>query len=408
MKSPLKLLQIGKHYHPDTGGIETVTRDLSEALPRHGVDADILCLGYKGKTYPPLLMTEYEVARAAPLAQFGNKVLSLDYIRRLRALQPRYDAALLHVPNPLGVLGALTYWRKPLFLLWHADIPQPRLAALSSPFDEMLIKRAAAVIAPTPAHAHGSRHAAAILPKHHVAPYAFSTDRLAAAWHDAPPVKALAQFAAGKRIVLSVGRLVPYKGFDILIEAAQMLVPDACVVIVGGGELENQLRGMIEARGLAKRVMLLGEVEDAALSACYERAHIVCMPSVTAAEMYGMVQVEAMAHGKPVVSTNIPKSGVPYVNRHGETGLVVEPGNATALASALNSILSSPAVHAQLSQGAAARFRDDHDFEKSGFRYASIIREALMSSRAAQSKGGLSGDHKDGMDVLHRAGTTDR
>ena len=78
-----------------------------------------------------------------------------------------------------------------------------------------------------------------------------------------------------------------------------------------------------------------------------------------------------------MVSTDIPRSGVPQVNRHDETGLIVPPRDAAALAQALNQIAGDPALHARLARGAAASVRDNHAPEVVGRRLAEVIREAL-------------------------------
>src|SRR3712207_1964424 len=130
----LRLLQIGKHFPPDTGGIETVMYGISNALQLEGIRADVLCFGITGRAYPPLDLG-YEVVRASPTMQVGNKVVSIEFIRKLRALEHDYDAALLHLPNPVAALGVIAYWRKPLILLWHADVPQPYVRKLLAPLD---------------------------------------------------------------------------------------------------------------------------------------------------------------------------------------------------------------------------------------------------------------------------------
>ena len=124
--------------------------------------------------------------------------------------------------------------------------------------------------------------------------------------------------------MLFAGRLVPYKGVDVLLRA--MATVDARLVVVGDGPL----RGALEAQARATcggRVTFAGTVADDELTALYHACDVFVLPSVTRAEAFGMVQIEAMACGKPVVSTSVA-SGVPWVNQHHETGLIVPPGDA--------------------------------------------------------------------------------
>ena len=376
----LKLLQIGKHFAPDSGGVETVTEALADGLLDADIRADVLCMGLSGRRYEPEARA-YRVDRHPPAVQLGNKTISFGYVAAVRrAAATDYAAALLHLPNPLGIAAALAFWRKPLLLLWHADVPQPRLRQLLSPLDRRIIRRAAAVIVPTPVHASGSYLADAIGPKAMVAPYPFDRRRLAAPSSGSAAMAVIEAFLAGRRLVLAVGRLVDYKGFDRLVAAAATLPDDLAVVIVGTGALDGELHRQIAAAGLGGRVLLAGGLDNGDLSACFARATVFCLPSVTSAEMYGIVQVEALAAGVPIVSTAVPRSGVGWVNRDGISGLVVPPGDAGALSTAIGRIAGDCGLHARLSRGARTLFAEEHDMARAAARYADIIRGVVAPS----------------------------
>ena len=381
MVERIRLLQLGKHFFPDTGGIETVTQSISEMLPAHGIEADVLCTA-TGADYPPF-DPPYRVIRCAPTFRFGrNKNVSLDYMRKVRALRDDYDVALVHMPNPVAVLAARAWWTKPIIQLWHADIPQRAIRALSAPLDHALLRRTAAVIGPTPVHLETSYRAAALLPRGIVIGYPFDRTRLPAPTGKSEVAAKVRALAGKRRVALSIGRLVPYKGFDVLIEAAKAFDGKLISVIVGGGPLLGELQAKIEATGVADRVMLTGPIDDADLADLLDLAYMGCMPSVTAAEMYGVAQVEAMAFGKPVVSTRLERSGVSYVNKHDITGLVVEPGDVAALAEALKRLVDDAALYRRLAAGAAASFAADHDIGPISQAYAQLIRRVVAEGRA--------------------------
>lgn len=380
----IKLLQLAKHFSPDTGGIETVTQSISEILPVHGISADVLCTA-TGRAYPPADLP-YRVIRCQPTLRFGgNKDVSLDYMRQVRALSPAYDLALIHMPNPVAVAAALAAWKKPIILLWHADIPQRAIRALCTPLDRAVARRSAAIIGPTPVHLETSYRAAAILPKGVVIGYPFDRTRLPPATGRSEVAARVRAFVRERKMALSIGRLVPYKGFDVLIEAARDFDGKVTAVVVGGGPLLESLQAKIAAEGLEHSVLLTGPIGDDALADLLDIAHMGCMPSVTAAEMYGVAQVEAMAFGKPVVSTRLERSGVSYVNKHEVTGLVVEPGDAPALARALKQLADDPALYRRLAAGAAASFAADHDIGPIGRRYADLIRDVVAGARDGRS-----------------------
>lgn len=135
---------------------------------------------------------------------------------------------------------------------------------------------------------------------------------------------AQARMAFGAPLTLFVGRLVPYKGVDVLLKALPH-VPGS-LVIVGDGPLRGDLETLAAQLGLGGRVHFVGSVSRSDLVALLHAADVLALPSVTPNEAFGLVQLEAHACGVPVVSTSLP-TGVPFANLHGVTGLVVTPGD---------------------------------------------------------------------------------
>jgi glycosyltransferase involved in cell wall biosynthesis len=158
-----------------------------------------------------------------------------------------------------------------------------------------------------------------------------------------------------ERLILAVGRLVPYKGFDVLVSAAALLPSGARVVIAGDGPLRAALQRQIDELGVADRVQLAGRVSEPQLARLYASAAAFCLPSVERSEAFGVVLLEAMRAGLPIVATDLPGSGVPWVNEHGLTGFNVTVGDSSALADALTRLLEDEANRRRM--GAAARQR---------------------------------------------------
>jgi rhamnosyl/mannosyltransferase len=152
--------------------------------------------------------------------------------------------------------------------------------------------------------------------------------------------------------VLFVGRLVYYKGLRVLIDAMSRC--PGTLFIVGDGPLENDLRRQVAALGLDARVRFFGRVLDRDLPAFYHASDMFVLPSVAKTEAYGLVQVEAMAAGLPVVSTNLP-TGVPWVNQDGVTGLVVPPDDPVALGGALRQLSEAAALRRTLGENGRRR-----------------------------------------------------
>lgn len=376
MSDPIRVLQLAKHFDPDTGGIETITFNIAEMLLRHDIQADVLCTEVAG----PYVERErgYQVIRCKADLSFGNKRLSWRYVQLGRQLEADYDCALVHLPNPLAVLTALS-WRKPVILIWHADIPQAAIRWASAPIDNRLLARASAVIGPTPIHLECSHRAKAIR-NGIVIPFPFNRSLIPAATGQTAFADTLIRFRQGRAMSISIGRLVPYKGFDVLIEAARGFGENLCSLIVGSGPLEDDLKRRIEAAGVQDRVLLAGGLSPAELADAFAQARLGVMPSVTAAEMYGIAQVESMAAGLPMVSTNLKRSGVPFVNKNDETGLIVEPGDPKGLLVAMQRLVEDDALWQRLSEGALRSIERNHDMAPVGERYARVIRDVLSSS----------------------------
>lgn len=371
MSSP-RVLQIGKHFHPDRGGIETVTKNISDGLAGAGIVADVLCMALRASG--DRQERGYRVIRSRSDATVaGNKTLSLDYVRQVARLSPHYDVGLLHVPNPLGAAAVLAAWRKPLIVLWHADISHRLVELATRPLDVAIARRADAVVAATPVHLARSNRARHLLPKGEVIPYPLAPVPVPNGTAS-PLADKIRAAARGRRVVLATGRLVSYKGFDVLIRAMAAAGPDLFAVVAGDGPLRGDLERQVVKDGVADRVMLTGPVGDADMAALVDLAWCGCLPSVTAQEMYGLTQVEMMAAGKPVVSTDIPGSGVPLVNRHGETGLLTRPGDAADLARRLAALAGDEALYNRLAAGAARAYRHEHSLATVGERYAALVR----------------------------------
>jgi rhamnosyl/mannosyltransferase len=274
-------------------------------------------------------------------------------IRAAAGAPQRPDVFHLMFPYPWGEASWLMAGSPgPAVLTYHSDIVRQRvLGAAYRPILRRVLERVDRIIVGSPPMIANSEVLAPFAEKCRVVPFGIETERFAptpATLTRAEQLRATHQ----RPVVLFVGRLIYYKGAEVLVRA--MADVDADLVMIGSGPLEGQLRALATSLGIGERVTFLPPVDDAELAAWYRAADVFCLPSVARSEAYGLVQLEAHASGTPVVSTNLP-TGVPWVNRDGETGLVVPPGDAPALAAALRDVLSDDALRARM--GAHARER---------------------------------------------------
>ena len=178
--------------------------------------------------------------------------------------------------------------------------------------------------------------------------------------------------------LLFIGRLVPYKGVDVLIDAMAS-VPGATAFILGDGPLRGELEARAAASGVAGRVQFLGALPDAEVVAHLHACDVFVLPSVSRQETFGVAQLEAMACGRPVVSTDL-ETGVPWVNQHEVTGLVVPPGNSERLSDALGTLLSDEALRNRLGKAARERVEREFTTERMAQRTVSLYRDVLAGA----------------------------
>jgi rhamnosyl/mannosyltransferase len=296
--------------------------------------------------------------------------------RRLHRKHP-FDLVHLHFPDPMAHLASMALPAHiPRVISWHADILRHRaLRLFYGPVLKRAVQSAAAIIVATPAHVTSSgvlgswQHD----PKVHVIPYGFDLSRFLA---PAPRAAEIARQYSG-RLIFAAGRHVSYKGFHVLIEAMAGLPQDVQLLLGGSGPLTAGLRQQAQDLKVADRVHFLGFVPDADLPAHYQAAEIFCLPSVTQAEAFGIVQVEAMACGKPVLSTRL-NNGVDFVNEDGRTGLTVTPGDSAALREAILRLLGDKELAALLGRQGRAKALEQYSLGSLRTKILGVYRSALV------------------------------
>lgn len=359
----LRVLHINKRYPPHVGGIERHLQDLARAQARApGVEVEVLVVSEQEPTRES--DGGVDVRRGRQLGMVAANPISLDVLSALR--ESRHDVWHFHYPFPTGELSFLLAARgrpdRPVAVCtYHSDFvaqsaSKRLLAAPYAALTGRFLRGLDAVIASSPNLATHSRFLAPVADKVRVIPFGIDPEPWAAGPESEAAARAIRESVAGP-ITLFVGRLVPYKGVDVLLEAFRD-VPGS-LLLVGEGPLRSRLEAIASDPGLAGRVRFLGGLSQRDLVAQFHAADVFALPSVTSNEAFGLVQLEAHACGVPVVSTDLP-TGVPFANKHGETGLVVPPGDSVRLAAALRTILEDSALRSRL--GARAQERQRADF----------------------------------------------
>jgi glycosyltransferase involved in cell wall biosynthesis len=374
--SRLSVVHAAKFYPPARGGMETVIADLC-----HGTsdDWDVrVVAANEDATTVRETVRGVKVVRAAAFGSAASVPLCPSYPFHL--WQNAADCVVLHEPNPIAGASLFLRTRATRLVVWHhSDLLRPWWAPHTyGHLQRALYRRAACVIVSSPNLAKYSpivRWASKVV----VIPFGVPLERfrnltsqqLALAEH-------LKRTIPGPRF-LFVGRLVYYKGVEVLVDALGQTT--GTLVLAGDGPLERSLKARASARGLENRVSFVGRVRDEDLPAYYHAADVFVLPSVAKTEAFGVVQVEAMAAGLPVVSTNLP-TGVPWVNQDGVSGLVVEPGDDRALAGALARLAADPDLRARLGRGAGARALEMFSLDRMVSTFRTVVEQAVRAPEA--------------------------
>ena len=350
----MRILQLGKFY-PIKGGVEKVMYSIAEGMSKQGIDCDALFASGDGQTEPIRLNDRCQIFRCKTIREVKATMIAPSMVSMLRKIAKNYDIIHIHHPDPMAALALyLTRYKGKVVLHWHCDIiRQNKLLTLYRPLQSWLIRRADVIVGTSPVYLKDSDALKKVLSKCCCIPIGINELTV-----DKSLSEKLKRQYEGKTIVFSLGRLVLYKGYEHLIEAAKYLSDDYVVLIGGSGNQHNHLREVIDTLGLQEKVKLLGFIPQEQLGAYFDACKVFCMSSIDKREAFAIVQAKAMCCGRPVVSTDIPGSGVPWVNKHDVSGLNVKPRDSKALAEAIMEVCSDEARYQQYCQESRQRYEE--------------------------------------------------
>lgn len=377
----MKILHIYKDYPPILGGIENHVKLLAEGQAHRGHQVTVLVTNPAGAKTVIAEEGGVRVIRAGRVATVASTPLSLALPAQLARSRP--DVVHLHFPYPVGEVSQWLLKRgQATVLTYHSDIVrQAGILRLYRPLLRRVLRDVQAIIIGSPPMRR-SAYLAEHQDKLHLIPYGIPLAR----FRDAIPATGM-QDAAALPTLLFVGRLRYYKGLDYLIRALPQI--RARLLVVGIGPMEAEWRKLAADLSVGERITWLGEVPDAHLPALYHAADLFVLPASHTSEAFGLVQVEAMAAGLPVVCTELG-TGTSYVNQDGVTGRVVPPRDPAALAVAINALLADPAERARLAAGAQARVAAEFDLPIMVRRvlelYEGVLTRGTPSDEALESR----------------------
>lgn len=375
----MKILHISKYYYPFLGGTEQVARDIVKSLlDKTEIEQKVICFNedasdgefvckHQETVYD--MVDGVEVIRCGYQLKISSQAISLSYGKELKKVIREYcpDIVFLHYPNPFVTFHLLNNDNKKfkLYVYWHLDITkQSILKHFFHNQNKKLIERATKILGATPKHLNESAYTPYFGEKKYILPY--TIDEKSLILSDAEIIKSneIKKMYEGNLICFFIGRHVPYKGLKYLIQASKEL-GDCSVrfLIAGTGELTDELK--IQAAD-DKKIVFLGKISDSDRRAYLKATDVVCFPSITRNEGFGLALAEGMYFGNPAVTFTIQGSGVNYVNLNGITGIECPNLDSKAYAEAIRKLCNDEEL--RYKYGMAARNRVLDNFTQQQFK----------------------------------------
>jgi glycosyltransferase involved in cell wall biosynthesis len=368
VKSLYHIYHLAKYYPPVPGGIETHVQTLARYQAALGAEVHVICINGSTDSRNSMTSTStveewdqevhvIRVGRVFTLARFDICPQLFETLCQI----PKDGQAIfhLHTPNPSMLMVWLAYslGNLPFVVTHHSDIIKQKLLKYAlRPFEHMVYSQAAKILTDSCEYAEGSKFL-----RLYEKNLGFLTLGLDSTPYAQPSAAAL-EFSEHLRqtydqpLWLSVARLVYYKGLDVAI-AALSHVPGK-LYIIGTGSLEPELKRQAAELNLSDRIIWHGRATSDELVGAYHAATALWFPSNARSEGFGLVQVEAMASGCPVINAAIPCSGVTSVSRHDQEALTIPLNNPQELAAAANRLLKEPGLRDRLSRQGQIRSQD--------------------------------------------------
>ena len=366
----MNVLHVYKDYDPPVkGGIEGHINLLANGLHRRNVSVRVLVANTNGRD-AVTVEGAIPVYKARQWGRLASAPISPTFPRLLKQLGMGMDIVHFHFPNPTGEVAALCAGlTNRLVVTYHSDIVrQKRLKLIYQPFMIRFLSKVDRIIATSPHYRESSAILEKFRKKTTIIPLGIDSHRFCLSHNQSSD-------PSGEPEILFIGRFRYYKGLHVLVNAMSH-VSRGRLVLVGGGPEEANLQQMVAARNLGQRVKFAGELSHHQLIDRIQTCDFLVLPSVQRSEAFGIVLMEAMGCGKPVISTELG-TGTSYVNQNGATGLVVPAGDPQALAIAINTLAEHS--HTRRRMGCAARkrilngFTADHMVDRTLKLYRELV-----------------------------------
>ena len=368
----MKILHVYKSFFPeDIGGIAQSIKTLCHGCSKYGLHSEVFALS-KTENFYRKEVEGINVTKSSTLVEISSNPFSLDALTDFKRLTSNFDIINYHYPFPFGDILSLYFSEnKPSIVTYHSDIVRQKyLKYLYFPVQEKFLNSVNKIICTSENYLHTSTVLERHINKVEAVPLGLiKTNRSFSILSSNPT---LSEFNA-KPFILFLGVLRNYKGVETLLRASHGLKAD--LVIAGSGP---EHRRMIEyaRQNSLEHVKFVGSVTEEEKIFLLNKCRALVLPSHLRSEAFGLVQLEAAMHKKPLICTELG-TGTSYVNEHDLTGLVVPPKDVDALRNAMNFMILHPEVASRMGSEAEKRYLKLFTADKMCQEYYRVYCEVL-------------------------------
>jgi rhamnosyl/mannosyltransferase len=356
----MKILQISKLYYPHVGGVEKIAQQISESL-KENFKISVLCCRKKGK-HKKENINGVEVIKASSLGMFWGMPLSFSFLKILKKIVNDFDIIDYHYPFPLADLAIYLFKPKnKLIVHYHSDIVRQKLLNfLIKPLTLNTLRRADKIIVSNPNIIETSPYLKKFKDKCEVIPFGVDIEKFQVIERKKNQ-KIKTKYGD---FALFVGRLNYYKGVRYLIEAIEKVNLNLVIIPSTRNDPQRKLlEKRVEELNLKNKVFFIDGVQGDDLIKFYQTCKLFVLPSIFKSEAFGIVLIEAMACGKPLISTELG-TGTSYVNKNKTTGYVVKPKDSKVIARAIQEIIQNQEKYQQMCLNSLKRSKEKFSLDE--------------------------------------------
>lgn len=381
----MKILHIGKYYPPFHGGIENFMADLIIEQRLRGEDVQAMVHHHENNKSSGLeACADGDVFRVAKFGTLAFVPISPSFGVHMNKILDNFNPNVIHMHMPnvscFWALFSIKAKSIPWVIHWHSDVvgaaPDWRVKALYpiyGVFEKKLLQQAAKIIVTSGPYLDTSKPLKNFRSKCEVVQLGI---------RDSGKIETINSVKknAGTLRLLCIGRLTYYKGHEVLLRAMKELSArqvNVVLEVIGQGELENFLLELIENLGLQENVELSGAVSDEALNSAILASDLICLPSIERTEAFGVVLLEAMRAGRATLVTDVVGSGMSWVVKKEQTGLVVKTNDIGSLVDAVEMISKDLNKLERMGINAKQRFLDMFTIKDVAGKIEAIYKSSL-------------------------------